>query len=511
MYVQYISQFSVKIDNIQYPAVRLQLTLAQGSIQRCQIAVACGTELASGKQTTNITSLYKKLIQQATITYPQVVITNSIRGTVFFRGIVVAMTPSISGGAMSSQVLVCSCLGMPGKLIYNPLTDFVFAPASSNSAQNMRDAGFGSKPGYKDLWSAAQASFQLCFAETLNNNMKLDQIFQTFQDKLAQIRATVLVADKDKMKAMPLLSTYIKSKYKPAAITDVSQVGLNTYAQNLFNAFKQGVVSGQSLLSCVQAALASNTLLHMVPAGDGSCMWIVPTYQYGLQDASMQLYMQDIISMTPTVDAAARVRQPGTLRVNFAVKNMFQTHAANSGDILSGVIGQYTQKADSTYKQIVGPWWIVQSIVDQQLKLNQEARKKKTAAKVVDYTGIYNAYAKYAYAQMYGKSSSCSLALAPSQTNLLIKDYVGKAVHINLVDMGISGASNLMWKELGGFYGVVSYVNIDIRPIADKGKHSVFSIQCSLQRMTAQKSPFASLFTQKLNSKMRDLYQKVDK
>ena len=511
MQVQYIKQFSTKINGIQYPVVQMRLIFQVGSIQRCQLHMACGTQLTSTKQTTNITSLYKQLIEQSNITYPQVVITDNSTGQLFFMGIAVAMSPSISGGASSSQIVVCSCLGMPGKLLYNPLTDFVFAPAGSNSPQNMENAGYGAKPGYKDLWSVAQANFQKCFADATNSKMTLDQIYQTFQDQLAEIKVKVLVANKDQMKAMPAISDYIKSKYRPAAIAELSQVGLHTYAQYIFNIFKQGILSGQPTISCVQASLAGNTLLHMTPSGDGSCMWIAPIYQYGLQGTVMKFSMSDILAMSPTVDAAARVRQPGTLRVNFAAKNMFQAPSQKNQQTLTGIIGQYTQKANNTYKQIVGPWWLVQSVEDQKRKNRQQAEKNKTQVKVVDFTAIYNAYAKYAYAQLYGRSSACSLSLAPLKKNLKIKDCIGKAVHVDLSNMGISSASNQLWKFIKGFYGVVSYVNITVKPVADRGKSSVFSVQCSLQRMTAQTSPFASLFTQKLNSKMRDLYQKVGK
>lgn len=510
MQIQYIKQFSVEIDGTQYPVIHMDLQFGQNQIQTCNLVLACGTALTSIHQTANITNLYKQLLQQTTVDYPQVVISYR-NGGVFFRGIVINMAPAIQGGQASAQQIRCSCLGLAGCLLYNPLTDFVFSPPSSNSPQNMQNAGAGNKPGYKSLWSTAQANFDKCIAPTVNSKMKVDQIFQTFQDKLTQIKAKVLVADKEKMKVMPAVSDYIKCNYRPATITNVAQFGLYTYASNLFNAFKQGIVNGQTIFNCVQAGLAQNTLLTMTPAGDGSCMWIVPSYQYGLQGIAMSFDMSDILSLQTFVNAAARAKQPGTLRVNFAYTSQWQNPQAKSSEqqILTGNIGSYTQKNTYTYKQIVGPWWVVQAIIDQRNKNAQDAKNNKTEQKAINYQGIYDAYAKYAYAQLYGKSCSGMLSLAPSQKNLDIRNYIGRTIYIDLSNMGISGASSYLWKSVQGFFGVVNNVTIDVRPVADRGKNSSFTITCGFQRLTAKHSPFAPLFTQKLNSRIKQLYQKV--
>lgn len=486
-YICYISQYSQPFYINQ-----LQILISDDDIQSCQVFLIGGQDFNNSRQDV-LWQLYQN-VQLQNAQYPQITVWDQTANQALFYGVLVGIQPAILGAVNSAQGIKCTIMGHPAKLLYNPLFDYIVAPPGTQVPANMERAGLGVHPQLKDSYGRINISNMANI--TMATNQTLDHIFIRTQAAIQKIQNKALGATIVQPEIETPIEGLIKSQWKlgqiliPKGFTQQEAAAtVSPFVRQLNSDFVSATISGATTLEAIKNALYGDTLLRLTPSGDGSCMYIEPDYLFkrDASDSNTQLKAQDILGLTTQTNVRQKVLQPGTLYVDFTRLCQFLGPRANAALSPSNIYGTYKNNTTKhTYKFIQGPAWITQFVGAETRKNNTQVSSKAQE--------VYDSYAKYRFFLAYNLSATCLLSLAASDKTLKLKDYIGKTLYINTQDICLSQTSKSLWKNLKGFYCVLSQYRLSYDAAQNERSGSELSINIVVDRFTPVASNMADIF-----------------
>lgn len=505
MITHYAPSYVLTLQNQIMSAIfhisQLQLAIIDHQLQACELILIDGQQLKRARQQTfdNLWFLCEKLLG-GTAQYPTAVIKNpssNVNGSdVLFKGVIVSMQPTILGGLQSSQGIKCQLLGCAAKLMYNPLADYIVAPPGTQNPVNLAVSGLGLNPAIKQPFSAYTIPIASLAQQTVSTTKPLQYIFaktqQLIQKKKNQSLGKANIPAESQRQTQKI-QDFIKSDWKIGDLLVPNKdkqaaATISPFVRQLNAKFIQLILQGAKIYQAVRNCLYGDTMLRIRPAGNGSCMYIEPDYLYkhDKSDSNASLTADQLLSLAPTVDVSQKLAQPGTLYVNFCRTCEF-TSGPQSQQIkqnADGLYGTYvSSKQKKTFKFLPGPAWLSQYVGNQLLKQRS-----------IDYKSIYDAFTKYKYFSTYNLSTTCTIDLVVSLKTLKLRDYVGKTIYVDTKEIIQNKQSNLFWRRIEGFYGVITSYRLFYSAAKDPQKTSEITLSIVVQRLTPKNSDMANIF-----------------
>lgn len=486
-YICYIAQYSQPFYINQ-----LQIVISTDDIQSCQLFLIGGQTFSEAKQDI-LWQLYQN-VQLKNAQYPQITIWDQTDEQALFYGVLIGIQPAILGAVNSAQGIKCTIMGHPAKLLYNPLFDYIVAPPGTQVPANMQRAGLGTHPQLKDSYGRVNVSNMANI--TMATDQTLQHIFIRTQTAIQEIQNKALGANIIEPTLQIPIEGLIKSQWKlgqiliPKGFSQTqSSATVSPFVRQLNSDFVSATISGATTFEAVKNALYGDTLLRLTPSGDGSCMYIEPDYLFkrDISDSTTQIKAQDIIGLTTQTNVRQKIMQPGTLYVDFTRLCQFLGPRANAALSPSNTYGIYKNNTTKqTYKFIQGPAWITQFVGAQTRKNNSQVSSKAQE--------VYDSYAKYRFFLSYNLSSTCMMSLAVSDKTIKLKDYIGKTLYINTQDICLSQTSKSLWKNIKGFYCVLSQYRLSYDAAQNERSGSQIHVNIVVDRFTPVASNMADIF-----------------
>lgn len=499
----YTHNYALQVNGQIYRISTFTLTLTYGQIQQLSVTLPIGQTLNRAYDRSPFL-LYKSIQSQLALQPIQATLydyNNSYQGQrQIFTGIVAGMHLSVSAGG--SMCLVCQCLGMAAKLMYNPLSDYIMVPKGCQNPVNLQKSGLGLQPQLRQPWSCIHGNMISLYNSMQNKQgQTLQKMFQAAQVQLQKVIQRQLTGQNiGDYKSGPAISDFIKSQYKLGPMTKASsgqakggEPVTNSFIFGLCTIFMNQISSGGTIYQCLKDTLGDDVFLQLVPGSDGKYMHIVPTYQYKYNAAEgTSLSAYDIVSIRPSVIASQFIKTPGTVYANFTATSDY-----GKKNIKKEVInyGKYCFMQSGSFKMLAGPSWCLDMI--------QKRRQPNST-----YTGQQDMdnVAKLMFFQRYGRGSTCILQLAPTPTTQQLRSCIGKAVCIKPDGIKINAVEKDA-QALGKMYGQLKSYSITYIAASGIQSNSSLRIQAVLDRFWSQYSKFSQLFTTQISN--QQLYTKV--
>ena len=505
-------QFMFVVQGDYFQVASFVLHLQCGAVHKLNLALPVGQLLQvdslNMSQLVSPFSLYSKVqtkqsmqpLQVSLVEYRQ----DASAPQPIFQGVLISVQPQVS--ASGSLYVGCQCLGMPARLMFSPLADFIIAPKGCETRDNLQLAGFGSKPRPKQPYENLHASFKSLY-DSIKAAQRdtLQQIFQAMQNKIETVMKEALGLSKTfEYKAGPRISDFVQSDYKLGPLAGClrgisQQAATNQFLRSLGASFLSYIQSGGTIYQCLQDTLDNDTLLRLVPDSTGKYMKIQPSYDL-LFDSNKDITLtaSDMISMYPSIAAAQFMRTPGTLYVNFSGISDYSAGQRKTIDNMSPY-GKYTFAKDSqAYKTVDGPSWCAAHI----------NRKIAVGEGSYDAQKDMDNMAKLMYLQRYGKGSTCLLQLVVNQTTNKLRQCIGRPVRINTAGIKVNNVLLPDMKKIQHLYGQLKWYELRYTA-AKEGASSSLGVRIGVDRFWSKDSPFSKMFTESTYN--NGLYEKADK